>query len=337
MRFGNTLRLLMENFKQVYRLLVYRLGMTLIVSALCSAFVLPEIIEIIETPVAKEFAETVANVFKATFSSELETPAYYIRRIFEEGGLLKQMADLLFSMRLELVLVCIGCVAVYLLKRFADTVIYFTEGSILNDKMATYAETSFGTAFVANLGKASLYALVYVPVVFAVDLIMMTVCFLLLRFLPLLAALFLSVTVIVLFQSLKLSLTGYWMPAMTADGKKIGDAIRVKDPQIKKQFAKTLSLYIVLVYVIIVANVVAALCTFGSALLVTIPTSYLVFICAQHVNYYTVQGKKYFITYERIATNPDHGDSEHFFDYIEDVEKEQESAEGIGLNSEEEK
>ena len=63
----------------------------------------------------------------------------------------------------------------------------------------------------------------------------------------------------------------------------------------------------------------AALFTFGSALLITVPASYFLFICEQYVNYYTMKGKKYFLTYEKIATNPDHGDSEHFFDYIEDA------------------
>ena len=109
---------------------------------------------------------------------------------------------------------------------------------------------------------------------------------------------------------------------MTADEKTLKGALCYLNKGEQRQFGKTYSLYVALVYCVIIGNVVAALCTFGSALIITIPLSYLVFICAQHVNYYTMKGKKYFITYERIATNPDHGDSEHFFDYIEVVEKE---------------
>jgi hypothetical protein len=44
-----------------------------------------------------------------------------------------------------------------------------------------------------------------------------------------------------------------------------------------------------------------------------------------------MKGKKYFITYEKIETNPDHGDSEHFFEYIEAMEKEM----GISIDSNE--
>lgn len=80
-------------------------------------------------------------------------------------------------------------------------------------------------------------------------------------------------------------------------------------------------LYAATVYIVIIVNVVAVLCTFGSALLITVPASYLLYICEQYVIYYTMKGKKYFITYESIATNPDHGDRAHFFDYIGEAEK----------------
>ena len=60
----------------------------------------------------------------------------------------------------------VGCAAVYLLKRFADTLCYFSIGSILNDRMSTYAETPFASAYIRNLGKASVYSVVYVPIVF---------------------------------------------------------------------------------------------------------------------------------------------------------------------------
>ena len=127
-------------------------------------------------------------------------------------------------------------------------------------------------------------------------------------------------------QALKLTFTSPWMPAMVADGKKLGEAIRYTNKREKRQVGKMLAMYLVTAYLIIILNAIAALFTFGSALLLTIPTSYLLLISQQYVNYYTMKGKKYFITYESIATNPDHGDSEHFFKYIEEIEKEKETS-----------
>ena len=70
---------------------------------------------------------------------------------------------------------------------------------------------------------------------------------------------------------------------------------------------------------VIIVNIIAGVCTAGSALLLSVPASYMLFICLQYVYYYTAKGKKYFITYEKIATNPDHGDRAHIFDYIDEV------------------
>ena len=326
MRFSNSIRLLMENFKHSFKLLAYRAIMALIVVALCSAFVLPELMEIASNPVTKELVENVKHIFEAFVSSKLEEPSVYIDLVFGENGNLKQFFDFIVTMKLELILVCVGCMVVYLLKRFVDTLVYFTIGSMVNDKMSTYTDTPFFTAFVANLGKASAYAALYVPVVFLFDVGTFVLCFILLRFLPLFTALFLSMTLIVVLQSLKLTFTSQWMPAITADGKPLKEAIRSTHGREKKQIRKTLCMYVVMVYLIIIINIMAGLFTFGSALLITVPTSYLLLICAQYVNYYTINGKKYFITYEAIATNNDYGDSEHFFEYIEQIEKEEEKS-----------
>ena len=322
MRFTNSLRLLLENFKQVARLLVYKSITALVLLALCSALILPELWEIIEAPQTAELFSNVKNIFFSVIDHEQgKSPSFYVDAVFGEGGSLNAFLGLLFSLRWQIVLVCIGCVLVYLLKRFADSLVHFSVGSTLNDKMATYADTSFSTAFVENLGKASAYAGLYVPVTFLTDAATLFVACIFLHFLPLGLALFLAMTLIVVVQALKLTFTSPWLPAMTTDGKKLKEAIRYEGKLERKQIGKVFMLYALTVYIVIIVNVAAAVCTFGSALLLTVPASYFLLICEQYVVYYTLKGKKYFITYESIATNPDHGDRAHFFDYIEEVEK----------------
>jgi membrane-anchored glycerophosphoryl diester phosphodiesterase (GDPDase) len=136
-------------------------------------------------------------------------------------------------------------------------------------------------------------------------------------------ALFLSMTLVVVLQSLKLTFTSQWMPAITVDGKSLREALRPSNQKGNRQTRKIFCLYLIVVYLIIILNSVAGVFTFGSALLITLPTSYLLLICAQYVNYYTIKGKKYFITYEAIATNSDYGDSEHFFEYMKELEQEE--------------
>ncbi len=316
MRFRNSLRLLMENFKHVYKLLLSRLIIGLVATALCTAFVLPELLRIWNSDAMqglwsamKSFASQITSLtFEQTALKSLKA------EIIASG---KQVVELLSSMTLELVLTLLGCILVYLVKRYAETVCYFTTGSMLNDKMGSYAESQYGATLVANLGKASIYALVYVPLVFVYDVLTFVIVFGILSWFPLLVGLFMSMTAVLCLQALKLTLTSSWMPAMTADNLSLRKAMRCMDKTEKKQRFKTFSTYLVSVYFIVIINAIAAICTFGSGLILTLPASYFFLICIQYVNYYTIKGKKYFLTFEYIASNPDKGDSEHFFEYIE--------------------
>ncbi len=316
MRFRNSLRLLMENFKQVYKLLLAKLIIGLVAIALCCAFVLPEVLRIWNSAAVQGLVENFKILFTTMFSADPAKMTAIKDAIFGDGGSIKQVTALLSSMTLELVLTVVGCILVYLVRRYADTVCHFTTGCILNDKMTTYAETKYSTALVANLGKASVYSLVYVPVVFLFDVAMLAIVWLELAFLPVLTALFFAATTVVGLQALKLTVTGHWLPAMSADGKRLRDAMRRGERTERKQHLKNFSNYLVSVYLIVIVNVLGAICTFGSALILTVPASYFFLICQQYVHYYTVKGKKYFLTYEQIATNPDKGDTEHYFDYI---------------------
>ena len=319
MRFRNSLRLLMENFKHVYKILLYQLIVSLIATALCCAFVLPEIMDIWQSSAVQGLIRNVKAFIKAFLAASATDLQTLKGSIFGEGGSVEQIGELLASMTTEIVWTCIGVMLVYLVKRFVDTLCYFAVGDILNDKMSTYAETPFSQSYIANLGKASVYASLYVPVVFLFDALTIAVCCLILSLLPIFTALFMCVTLIVVCQSLKLTVTNLWMPAMTADKKPLFEAVRYANKRERKQRLKIFSTYLVTVYIVVIFNVMAALFTFGSALLITVPASYFLFICEQYVNYYTMKGKKYFLTYEKIATNLDHGDSEHFFDYIEEL------------------
>lgn len=326
MLFRNSIKLLMENFKGVYKILLYKFIVSLIAGALFAAMILPELIEIVQSVEAQALWLDIQAMFKAFFAangSALETAK---ASIFGLDGTLNGVLKLILSKMTAIVLTAIGCVVVYLLKRFVETLCYFAVGSSLNDRMSAYAETPFIASYVQNLGKASRYALVYVPSVFLLDAVTILLSLLVLTNLNIFPALFLSITLVVIMQSVKLTFTGLWMPSMTADNKPLKQSFAY-DKKERKQIPKIFSTYVVTVYGVIILNVIAAVCTFGSALLITVPASYMLFICVQYVNYYTIKGKKYFITYDKIASNPDHGDREHFFEYITQTEETSEERE----------
>lgn len=315
MLFLNAIRLLLEGFKNVYKIMLYRLVIGLIAAALCSAMLLPQILDIATSTPANNLWDGLKQFIDAFFSANPDGLKVGKEMI---AGSITQILELLADKATSVTLGVIGCIFVYLLKRFADTLCYYTIGSTVNDKMTTYASTPFFTAFVANLGKASIYALIYVPVVFVFDALTIAFTILLFSASGILGALFISVTCIVLLQALKLTFTGLWLPAMTS-GKKVRE-IFSQGKGAKKQQVKMYATYVASTYVVIILNVVSALSTFGSALLLTVPMSFFFFICLQYVYYYTIKGKRYFISYDRIAYNPDRGDREHIFDYIDETD-----------------
>ena len=313
MLFLNAIRLLLEDFKNVYKIMLYRFVVGIIAAAFCCAMVLPQMLEIINSDSAKHLILGVQEFVSAFFSADAKALDVAKEII---AGSSKQIMGLLAEKATGFTLAAVGCIIVYLLRRFADTVCYFTVGSTMDDKMTAYASTPFFSAFVANLGKASLYALIYVPVVFIFDAITVLLTLLFFSASGILLAMFLSITFIVLMQALKLTFTGLWMPAMTS-GQPLRKALK-SEKGASKQQVKMYATYLAAVYMVIILNIVAAACTFGSALLLTIPMSFFFFICLQYVYYYTIKGKKYFISYDRIASNPHHGDCEHIFDYIDE-------------------
>ena len=132
----------------------------------------------------------------------------------------------------------------------------------------------------------------------------------------LLLSLFLTITFIVLAESLKMTLTGFWLPAMTTGGEKIGSAMKIRGRISSPQFGKIFSVYVVSVYLILFVNVLGAISTIGSMLLLTIPASYYLLICVQYVNYYTVTGRRYFLAYDRVFADPSCGDAAHYLDAV---------------------
>ncbi len=119
MRFRNSLRLLMENFKHTYKLLWAKLIITLIASALCCAFLLPELNEFWNSAQVQNLVKIVKD-FLSTVLSEGFSGIGNLKKEVTQAG--KEVVDLLSSSTLEIVLCLIGCVVVYFLKRFVETI-----------------------------------------------------------------------------------------------------------------------------------------------------------------------------------------------------------------------
>ena len=132
MRFRNSLRLLMENFKHVYKILLYQLVVSLVATALCCAFVLPEIMEIWHSEAVQGLIDNSKAFVKAFLAASATDLQVLKGSIFGEGGSVEQIGALLVSMTTEIIWTCIGVMLVYLAKRFVDELFVSTEFFLMN-------------------------------------------------------------------------------------------------------------------------------------------------------------------------------------------------------------
>ena len=120
------------------------------------------------------------------------------------------------------------------------------------------------------------------------------------RFLSVLFSHSLTLAVYVCMQALKLTVAAMWIPAVIAGKTSVGKGLALSLRH-KKHFWNRFASFVVANYLIVVVNTVFAVFTLGSAVLVTVPLSYLLLLALQFVHYYEDGGKKYFISVNNIA------------------------------------
>lgn len=316
MLFKNAIRVLAENFKNVYKIALYKVVITTIGLALCTAVLLPQLMGILHSMPMEEFLSDVKDFLGAFFSVNAEKLQIAQESLVGENGTIETLLRLIASKSTGIILSCVGCVVIYFIGKFLDSIGLFAVGMALNDKMSAYADTGFFSALFSKFGKACKFAILYASVSFGFELVSLGLLILFLSICPVLTGIFLSITVVVLLQALKMTVAGGWLPAMVSEDVALSTSMKKVNKR-KYFFGKIFSTFLVACYTVLILNVSAMVFTFGSALLLTLPVSFMLFICIQFVGYYTVRGKKYFVSFNSIETNPDKGDREHIFAYID--------------------
>lgn len=134
MRFRNSTRLLIENFKNVYKILLYKLAIAVVAIALSCALLLPNLWDIVHSAEVTNLIDIVKDFFRALVTGDSQFLAGFQEQFKTMGTALLKLLDSRMS---KIVWSVVGCGVVYLLERFLDTLCYFSIGSILNDRMAT--------------------------------------------------------------------------------------------------------------------------------------------------------------------------------------------------------
>lgn len=307
MRFRNAMHITIDNFQNVFKLLLYYLVTGLLFGSLIYVILKLSLDSILSSAEMSEVKDLVGEFIRALTSGDTER-LHTFREEFEEA--VKSLAYLVGNNGGAIAGAIAGVCMMYLLTRFIDGLAMFAVGNVINDRMSTFSRTPFSAAYFRNIGHAALYQLIYVPLCFVFDVLMGVACWFLFFYVPslipgqgiisVLIALALTFTAVACLEALKMTLISSWMPAMIADRKKIGAAMKYSFT-CKKEFGRRFSAFLVTVYIIAAGNVMFALFTFGSALLITVPMSFIFLLSMQFVNYYNLNDRKFFITYQKIV------------------------------------
>lgn len=320
MIFKNAFHLLIDNFALNYKYLLYKLIVVAISVGLAAAFVVPNAAFLFSSEPFGDVIGLIKDFFKALVSGD----TVFLNGFSESlKTALSDLGSYIAAKTSNWVLLAVAAAAVILIYRFLSGLGNFVFGGLVDDKMSSYAKTSFSGAFIRNLGRASLWQLIYVPVTFVYDALMLVLCYLF--FLTLLnvisftllasaLALMLSVTLLLVAQAVKLSVFNGVVPALVSDKLKLSAALKKGFSHLKGRFGALFSTYLATSLIILCMYMVAGVFTFGAGLLLAVPVSYLMLICIQFVSYYMFEGKKYFIAKDKIIQPEKDKKEEDFYD-----------------------
>ena len=303
MRFRNAIHITIDNFASVFKLLLYSVLTGAVFMSLSYLIIRLGLDGIISGSPTKTVTELLKGFVNAFFTGDSE----WIHDTFREkfSTAFEEFKQLIYSSTGAIAGTMVGVAMIYLLSRFVNGLGRIAVAGTMNDRMSTFSRTKFSGSYFKNIAKGALYEVIYVPLIFLYDVLMVLFCWFaffeipsllsISGFLSILISLSLTLTAVACLEALKMTLISAWIPAMIADGKRVTLAFR-DSFRAKKHFGRRFASYLVAVYLIIVINVMFALCTFGSALLVTFPLSFVFLLALQFVQYYEDNSKKYFIS-----------------------------------------
>lgn len=322
MIFKNAFHLLVDNFLMTYKLILYKLFVAVIVLALSAALVYPTLHMLVSGAPFQDVLELLNQFVKAIASGDVEFLNGFAEALQER---LVVLGSFIAAKTPNIVFFVVAVVVIVLVGKFLDGIGNFAFGSLLGDRMSSYAKTSFFSAYISNLGRASLWQVVYVPLTFVYDLVVLGLCYVvLLALLNIIsvaviaatAALMLSVALFLCAQAVKLTLFNDAVPAFVTEKAKLRTAWNKTFSFSGDRFSSLFSTYLVTCLLIWCLNILFAFATFGAALLITVPMSYLMLINIQFVSYYTYGRRKYFLAEDKIV-QPRQRSDEDFYDDFE--------------------
>ena len=303
MKFKHTFHVFVDNFKTVYKQLLYRLVVLLVSGIICTLGIYPFIKELLNSEQLNNLfgglSGFITNLLNGNVH-ELGEFSQKVQQAYEDFMVLLQTKSTQIALSGLLLLL------VYIVAKCFVVLCNYATASIINDKMALRAEQPFLGTLIRNLKEATVYNAIYVPLSILYDLVVGVAMFFLLFFLLnnvlyFFICVFLFVLVIVISIVIKMTFTCDWLPALIRGKKGQLGSFKYTFSQKNKGTLTVASNFAVLVLIIFALNSAALILTLGVGMLLTIPASYVILISFEFVNYYDREELKYFLDKDTIV------------------------------------
>ncbi|MGN0812358.1 MAG: hypothetical protein ACI4MQ_02470 [Candidatus Coproplasma sp.] len=295
MRFKHSLLVFIDNIATTYKVLIYKLIVAAIVTALSLAVILPTLNVVRSTAEYMALSEELKAFFADISALKLTNLETAFANIKADLGDFMQVLTSNKLIAVDAVCAVVIAFIYYFLTAIGD----FGLGETLNNRMMLRAHTPYAATLLKDLRRASLYSIIFTPIsllFYAVGgAVIWAIAFKALAFAPLLAKFFVAAALTIMLIALKFSLTTDWMPHILHTNCNNRQAIAYCLKPKKGAFVRVLSTLIFMVIVIYVINVICGLFTFGAALILTIPAGTMLLTCYQFVNYCDNNSLKFFI------------------------------------------
>ena len=292
MTFRNALKLLLNNFSSVWKLLWYKLVIFAVNASLIVAFVLPTVISIFNSVAETGLFENARQLLDNFINrADLQPSVEAIKNSLEMSS--KVLADNAGRLSISY----FSVFAILILSNLISGLANFAMSDVINADMCANAKLPFMSRFIITLGKGVRYQLVRLITEIPIFIIALFIVWQIFSFLfGLIGILSVFFSVELLFLAIAACQAFFccWLPEITVNKGGVFEAIKKGFALAKPHYFNLLSGFLFSDFFVFLTNAVLAFFTCGAGLIISLPMSILFYIIYRLVIYYELKGLKFY-------------------------------------------
>ncbi len=299
MMYKNIFKLVLSNFHLVWKILAYMVLTTLCVIGLAYACSLPILKVLIEQGFSTQFKDLFIN-FSRSFNiyEFLYNSVVLVENFFEIIS--ANISELWLYIALFLFIIII-------VRSFLSGFYKFASINVVYYYMGSNIKYGFSHSLVACFKTNLKYQLCSLLTILPINALFIVAMYYLIKWLVLSEGLLLLapisiILVAILLYSLKITFFSGWIPAIVVFDCGVWEGLKRGVKAVFRRFYRSFSTAVLTIFTIIILNVVAAACTFGASIIVTLPLSALIILIYNMVMFYLSQGMRFYVDSEQVVT-----------------------------------